>query len=242
MDPMPKVWIVKAGHTVPELIPRRGDFAAWFRSGLGLAPELVGEVEPPLDEALPAPEETLAAIVTGSSSMATDAAPWSLRIEAWLKELVAREIPILGVCYGHQLLARALGGRVDWNPSGREIGSIEVQLNAAGQSAELFEGLPKKLVVQASHSQSVTQLPAVARLLASNAHDAMHGFAVGPNAFGIQFHPEFDADIVRGYIQARAQALRAEGLDVESLLKASSDSEHGERILANFARMVTAPR
>lgn len=239
---MAKVWIVKAGHTVPELVPRRGDFPDWFRSGLGLAPELVGEVEPPLEEALPAPKETLAAVVTGSSSMATDAAAWSLRIEAWLRELVARKIPVLGVCYGHQLLARALGGRVDWNPKGREIGSIEVRLNAEGRSAELFGGLPQTLLVQASHSQSVTQLPAGAQLLAGNDHDAMHSFAVGTHAFGIQFHPEFDADIARGYIEARAEAIRAEGLDVEALLAACADSEHGARILANFARMATSAR
>jgi len=67
--------------------------------------------------------------------------------------------------------------------------------------------------------------------------DENHAYALGARAWGVQFHPEFDADIVRGYFQARACAIAKEGLDPRSLSAAARDTPHGRQILSRFAEL-----
>ncbi|MHC5064726.1 MAG: glutamine amidotransferase [Planctomycetota bacterium] len=227
------VTILKAGTTVAPLIPRRGDFEDWFRVGLGL-PVSASPVVDATTGVLPDAASTQAVVVTGAAAMVTDDEPWSLACERWLRTLVEREVPVLGVCYGHQLLARAFGGAADFNPLGDEVGTCSVSLTAEGQSDPLFAGLPPQITVQSSHRQSVTALPDGARLLASNSHDSHQAFALGDRAWGVQFHPEFDADIIRGYLDDRSEGLQERGVDVAPLRAAACDSEHGVRILKNF--------
>lgn len=234
--------IVVCGHTVELLIPRRGDFVDWFRAGLGLDPQQTSVCEPPAGEALPEPERIAGAVVTGSPAMVTKGDDWSIATERWLARLHHDGTPILGVCYGHQLLARALGGEVDWNPRGREIGSVDVRLTDAAASDPLLEGLGRELTVQESHSQSVIRLPDEAVLLASNGIDPHQAYRVGSSSWGLQFHPEFDADIVRGYIAHRAEDLRAEGLDPEQLARDARDDPRGAAILARFGRLALDKR
>ena len=128
----------------------------------------------------------------------------------------------------------ALGGRAGDNPKGREIGTVEVELTAEGRACPLFEGLPPRLTVQESHEQSVLELPPGATLLAHNERDGMQAYQAAPHTFGVQFHPEFDADCIHGYASHRADALRAEGLDPDAIAAAARDSDHGRRILQNF--------
>ena len=94
--------------------------------------------------------------------------------------------------------------------------------------------------MQATHVESALELPAAARLLAASAGDPHHAFAVGRSAWGVQFHPEFDADITRAYIQERREILRAEGLDPERLHRETRDSGHGRRLLRRFAELLRA--
>lgn len=227
--------VVKAGTTVPALVPRRGDFEDWFRAGL--APHACDVVRAAEGEALPEPGAHAGVVVTGASAMVTDEAAWSLALEEWLARVARSGAAVLAVCYGHQLLARALGGEVGWNDNGREIGTVEVELTPVGVKDPLLAGLETPLRVQASHSQSVLVLPRGARRLAFNAHDEHQAFAWGERVWGLQFHPEFDADIVRGYVQERRADLEREGLDPERLLAAAADSPAGPEILARFARI-----
>src|SRR4051812_14454514 len=104
------VLIVKTGTTVPNVVARRQDFEAWIARGMQLAPDEVALRCVYLDEALPAPSEISAVVVTGSSAMVSDRDAWSERTALWLRDAVEHGTPVLGICYGHQLLAHAFDG------------------------------------------------------------------------------------------------------------------------------------
>jgi GMP synthase (glutamine-hydrolysing) len=102
----------------------------------------------------------------------------------------------------------------------------------------LFSGLPSTLRVQVSHRQSVLSLPENSTLLASCPGDPHHAYRIGELAWGVQFHPEFDGWMARSYIEQRRAIFEAEGRDPDALMAAVEDSEHGEQVLARFARLV----
>lgn len=235
---MKPILIAKVGSTVESILDRRGDFHDWLRVLLGRDEATALVCEPHLGDTLPALDEFGGVIVTGASAMITDEADWSVRTEAWLARVFEARIPILGICYGHQMLARIAGGHVDWNPNGREIGTVDVKLCGAANEDQLFQELPACLDVQTTHSQSVVELPPGAIHLASNAHDSHQAFSLGDSAWGVQFHPEFDADVLRGYLEERRESIASEGIDVDARLEATRDSDHGERLLLSFEALV----
>ena len=230
--------VIKTGTTLPELRPRRGDYEDWIVERLGLPWERIELVVVYEGETLPDPHEPAGVVVTGSSALVSAREPWSERAAAWLREAVATGTPLLGICYGHQLLAHALGGRVGRNPRGREIGTVALELHAAAREDPLLGGLPAQLKVQATHVESVLELPPGARLLASSATDPHQAFACGERAWGVQFHPEFDAEVVRTYLEVRREEIRGEGIDPESLERAVEESPHGTRLLRRFAELL----
>ena len=168
--------------------------------------------------------------------------PWSERTAAWLAEAVRTETPVLGICYGHQLLAHGLGGQVARNPRGREIGTVEVRLGGAAGADPLLQGFPPSIRVHVTHVESVVELPPGARLLASSDGDPHHAFALGTAAWGVQFHPEFDAGVVRQYIEARREEIVAEGLDPDALHATACESPYGTALLRRFSELLRRPQ
>jgi GMP synthase (glutamine-hydrolysing) len=124
-------------------------------------------------------------VVTGSSSSVYWDDPWIADLIDWVADAADRDLPILGVCYGHQVLAEALGGAVA-DMDGYEIGYREV--SHAGD--DLFSGIDRSFTVFTTHGDTVTELPPGADLLAENDY-GVHAFRKG-NAVGVQFHPEYD--------------------------------------------------
>jgi GMP synthase-like glutamine amidotransferase len=116
--------------------------------------------------------------------------PWLKAEKAAIRRWVADlDRPLLGICLGHQLLADALGGRVE--PMARpEVGLSEVTLTAAAAADPLFRDLPSPLPCLQWHGSAVTALPAGAVCLAGNAAAAVQAFRVGRAAYGLQFHVE----------------------------------------------------
>jgi GMP synthase (glutamine-hydrolysing) len=147
--------------------------------------------------------------------------------------------PVLGICFGHQLIAQALGGEVQRNPRGREIGTVRVQRVA---DDPIFVGLPRAFDVHATHVDAVVELPPGAEVLATTSLDDVAAFRVGPWVKAVQFHPELDADVMRGYLRARAHLVREEGGDPDALLARVHDGVRGPDVLRNFARRLVAGR
>jgi len=235
-----RLLIVKTGSTVPELRARRGDFEDWIAAGMGLARDAVDVVAVDQGEQLPAPDAPSGVVVTGSSALVSERLPWSERTAEWLARATLRGTPVLGICYGHQLLAHGLGGTVGRNPRGREIGTVVVRTLEPAQADPLLAVLGPAEPAHTTHVESVIALPAGAVRMAESDLDPVQAFAVGERAWGVQFHPEFDAHAVRAYLTARRDAASAEGLDPDALLAGVRETPSGPRLLRRFAELVDA--
>lgn len=232
------ILIIKTGSTISSLLKNGQDFEDWFQFGMGLEAAEVSVCNLHQGEPLPNLDKVSGVVITGSPAFVTDLAPWNFAGADYLREAHAREIPILGICYGHQMLAWAFGGSVDFNPQGREIGTVPVVLSAQAVTDPLFQSLPAQFKVQVSHLQSVLERPHDAVLLASNDFDINHGFRIGRSTWCLQFHPEFDADITRAYIRERSGEITSEGLDPAELLAHVEETATAGSLLLHFARYV----
>lgn len=229
----PPFLIVETGQPVASMRRHRG-FPHWIRVAAGLGRDEAVVVDVERGQTLPSREGFAGAIVTGSGAMVTDRADWSERSAQWLREAAHAGLPLFGICYGHQLLAHALGGEVGNHPAGREMGTIGLELHASAGADPLFAGLPERFAAQATHLQTVLRAPDGATVLARSQHDACHAFRWGDRAWGVQFHPEFSAGHMRGYVRARQDALRSEGICPKTVAGGVSAAPHARRVLRRF--------
>ncbi|MGR9088319.1 MAG: glutamine amidotransferase [Gammaproteobacteria bacterium] len=226
--------IIKTGSTFPSIQQQFGDFENWMIDGCGLSAAGVPVVDAAGGERLPPAESLSGVIVTGSPAMVTEQADWMRSLSGWLSRLVAYHVPVLGVCFGHQLLAQAMGGEVDFHPEGREIGTVAITLTEEGRQDPLLGYLPDRFAAHVTHAQTVTRLPENARRLAGNPFEAHHAFRVGDSAWGVQFHPEFTADIMRAYVGGYSEVLRAQGCPVDAIRAAIDHTEAVNELLKRF--------
>ncbi len=232
------ILLYKTGQTAEALVRDIGDYERWFQRVLG------DEVELEVHQAFAEPRHHRLSsydgmVVTGSPRSLVRPEPWMDEAAATVRLAAEAGVPTLGVCFGHQLVGHAFGGRVRENPNGWEVGTVEVELTAEGRSDRLFDGLPARLCVNQSHQDEVSQL-GQARRLAGGAHTATQAIAVGEHVRGVQFHPEMDGVVIRRLIEHRRAILqkdaeqhrRAHGVD--DLLERAGDTPHAERVLRNF--------
>lgn len=237
--PLP-ILILKTGATHAPIRERLGDFDDWIAAGLrqGGATTFTHDAQaggPP-----PSLDRVAGIVITGSHAMVSDREPWSEALVPWLQQAVAASVPTLGICYGHQLLAHALGGEVAHHPHGVEIGTVQVRLQSPACSDPLLGHLPPRFAAQAVHWQSVRRLPPQAVPLASSAHEAHHAFRLGHNAWGVQFHPEFSADALRAYLDGLGPTLAREGVDAARVAAGLMETPEAASVLATFAKVALA--
>ena len=226
--------LVKCGSTHAAVRLALGDYDRWFLRALAPAGVGVRVIEAHAGAPLPARAGGAdAVIVTGSPRSVTERAPWMTRAGEWLREQAEGGIPVLGICFGHQLLAEAYGGAVARNPLGREIGTVRCALTPAGQGDPLFDGVPAGFEAQATHEDEVRALPPGAELLATNGWSRVQAFRIGRSVRAVQFHPEMDAAAMAAVVRARGAADGRLGDGLAGIRA----TPRAERILLNFAEL-----
>jgi GMP synthase (glutamine-hydrolysing) len=234
-----KIVIVKTGEPVPSVLERRGHFSAMIQKTIGDV-WCHGYTEfDARSDGFPHPGDAAAFVITGSAANVPHREPWMLRTETWLRDVVREGTPTFGICFGHQILAQALGGEVIKNPRGREIGTIRIERRA---DDPIFHGLPSAFEAHVTHVDTVGTLPAGAVSLARSEIEDHHAIRFTNTCYGVQYHPEIDREIMTGYIEARRDVLHAEQFDVSSLIAAISDAELGKRTLHNFIEHIVVRR
>lgn len=233
---MKPVLIIRTGRAPDPIRARHGDFPHWFRLGAGLRPQQLRVVDAAAGDPLPAPGEVAGAMITGSAAMVTERAAWSERVAGWIRDAMDIELPLFGVCYGHQLMAHALGGRVGYLPGGREIGTQPIELSRDALHDPLTARLPATFRAHTTHEQSVLETPAGAAVLARSARDPHQLLRYSPHAISTQFHPEFNAEVMRAYIVRKHAAMLDEGGDPLQSFAAVAATPVARRLLRQFAR------
>ena len=231
---MKKLYIVKSGSTFESIKDEFKDFEHWIIDKLENKNRDIFILDVQKNQTLPILNKNDAVIITGSHSMGTHEEPWSLELEKWFPKLIENEVPLLAICYGHQLLAKSLGGISGYHENGMEIGTVEINLHENAKNDVLFSNLPNIFKAHTIHSQTVIELPENAVRLAFNNHDKNHSFRVGSSAWGVQFHPEFDKNSMNLYIK---EVAKNKDLDVDKLIFETEDTKNATFILKEFERL-----
>lgn len=228
------VLIIHTGDPDETLKTAYGSYAEIMQSAANLPDTSVHVVPVFLGEQPEAPQNYRAALITGSPAMVTDQEPWSERTAQWLRQAALDELPMFGVCYGHQLLAYAMGGQVDYNPAGREVGTHAV--DRIGEDP-LMADMPRRFLAQMMHAQSVVQPPPGARVLARSALDGCQVMRMGRNIVSTQFHPEFTPAFMRAHLQRYGERYAREHLDAAALARELRGTPEATGLLGRFLRM-----
>ena len=171
----------------------------------------------------------LGMLVLGGEMGAYDDAdhPWLTEVKALCRTAAADGTPLLGICLGHQLLAVALGGEIARGPHGQQIGVLEVGWTPEAYVDRLLGPVAALADVPAVqwNNDVVTRLPEGAVVLARTASGELQAARFGSAAWGVQWHPEAGADIIRPWAQHDRDDAKERGVDVDAYLKDVADAD-----------------
>ncbi len=235
--------IIQTGEPVAQAAQQFGRFSQWFTTGMQVSESQVSTVDVHLGQSLPEVSEAVdtysGIVITGSPAMVTNHDAWLLKTQQWLSQVFKHQVPTLGVCFGHQLLADMLGGKVTYNSAGRNLGWSEMTFTAAANDDPLLQNIANQPRVGTfvSHLQHVKKLPQSTTLLGHCALDQNHAFRAEDVLWGLQFHPEWDVAITRAYLEARHDDLLKEGFDPQLMLDQLQPCDAAHSLLAHFAEL-----
>lgn len=222
-----KIGILQTGRTPDELRAKHGNYDDLFKRLLdGRGFEF--DTYPALDGILPGSvNDAEGWLITGSKFGAYEGHDWIAPLEVFLCQAFAAGVPIVGVCFGHQVLAQTLGGKVEKYAGGWSVGATDY-VGTDGQAEKVI----------AWHQDQVTVLPNGAEVIGSSDFCANAMLAYGDKALTVQPHPEFTADFLADLVRARRDIIPAhiaEGAEAR-IGEALTSSHYADKFEAFFKR------
>jgi GMP synthase-like glutamine amidotransferase len=219
-----KLGLLVCDHVRPEFLHVSGDYPDMFRRLFAGHPEVDLVMYDVIGGEVPAdPDECDAWITTGSRYSVNDDEPWIHQLEQFVRDVAKEDVPFVGVCFGHQMIAKALGGTVVKSDRGWGVGAKEVTVRED-------VGLGPSYTVITSHQDQIDSLPPGAEILGWNQHCPISMLGVGKNMIGIQGHPEFDAAYSAALMESRRGTLIPE-TTVDDGLASLQDTNDGNHLV-----------
>lgn len=198
LNPKPRICIIENGRTPDDLIGQFGSYPEMIAKWIGRSmPEAEYQfISPVTGEKLPSPEDYDGYILSGSKHSTYERAEWMIELIDFLQELRAKRIPVFGICFGHQIMADAYGGKNTKSPRGWGVGAQIYH----------YEGgaFPATCTSYVFHQDQVTEVPAEAKVIGGSTHCLNGVFEYSFPAFSVQYHPEFSGE----YISALTKKFR----------------------------------
>ncbi len=230
--------ILRTDEVLPQFVCRHGDYPDMFTA---LLEKAARAHEPPVRLRLsvydvrhsefPAPDAHDAHLITGSRLSVYDDAPWIRALAAYLEDVLRAGRKVIGICFGHQLMAHFFGGRTEPARAGWAVG---VQENRIVSSEPWMEAGNGRLNLLSSHKDQVTRLPDGAKLIVSSDFCPVGGFVMGDQVLTLQGHPEFEKDYSRDLMVMRREMLGEETFQagVASLGRETDEERVGHWIIS----------
>jgi len=191
-----KIGFLQCGHIVPDIVARFGDYHRLYADLLA-DHEFSFQTWLAVDGILPARADLADGwLISGSRHGAYEDLDWIAPLEDFIRNAYAQGRPIVGICFGHQVLAQALGGTVEKSEKGWAVGA---------RTYEMHESDP--ITINAWHQDQVVALPKDARVLGSSSFCPNAVVGYGDKALSYQGHPEFNAEFVDMLIEKRGRGV-----------------------------------
>jgi GMP synthase-like glutamine amidotransferase len=207
-----KIALLQCDHVVKELQSAHGDIPDLFKNLFErAAPEVSLEVFNVTREQYPDLKNQYDGFISsGARSSVYDKDPWILRFKEFVRELYAHGSKFVGICFGHQMMAEALGGKCEKSDHGWGVGIKKVVIRKKKPWMEPELDSYRMIV---SHADQVTVLPENSEILGGNSHCPCSIYTVGENFLGIQAHPEFTPAFEKDIMRVREDRIGKKAID-----------------------------
>ncbi len=189
------IGILQTGHAPDALAPEMGDYPDMFQrllAGNGFTFKTWGVVD---GAPLPGIHEADGWLITGSRHGAYEDHPWIPPLEAFIRAAYAGHVPVVGICFGHQIIAKAMGGRVEKYAGGWSVGPTDYDFGS------------EKLRLNAWHQDQVVAKPEAAEVIGTSGFCENAALLYDDRMMTVQAHPEFRSDFIDGLIRTRGKGV-----------------------------------
>jgi len=143
-------------------------------------------------------------MIGGSPASVMAGADWISTLEVLIREMVAARVPVFGACFGHQVIAQALGGRLGYNPDGWSFGRVSTEVV---EILPWMKGAPEAINLYSAHKEQVIEVPEGAKVWSKTVGCPVGGLAIGDHVFTTEYHPEMSPEFIAALVEELAEVV-----------------------------------